>query len=275
MIPTTPHDALQRLRDALRDGDPERARDAAAPLLARCFDPLLKRCDRLVAGAGRPLGIDGADLALDAWAAALRRLAGDGPPIRDPDHLLRLLYRIARNRFLDALHRRRRHPLIELDAPSLNAMDTGGGPTLGECLVARERAEGDLFLGADTPLLALVAALFESDDAFRQAARRPVRRATRHYRALVLFHLGELLRAEACDDGIALVRRYALLLGVPPDLWHPLEAAARTPDSDLIAAVNRLCGSAIPDRATLSVLRYELGRLTLPRSAGTGRYNTA
>ena len=258
---------LSRLRDALRTGDSRAAQRAADPLIDRLFTPLLAYAERLIASAARPLPIEGADLVQDAWLAALRRLASEEPPACE-EHFVRLLRRTIKTRFLDHIDRRRRHNEVELDAPhrTLESDSAAAPATMVDTLIARERADSAALFGADGCLLPLVETVFLGDAALiARCGQKPKRRA-RHYQALVLFHLSEAAAEQEPDDfyGYELLRRYIRLLGVPDALWQPVEASVRRGGSEAerLATVNALCNTRIRDRAALSVLRYELHRLS-------------
>lgn len=256
---------IVRLREALRTGDEREVREAAEPLIERLYAPLLDYCDRLVRSGRRPIGVEGDDLAQEAWATALRRLASEeSEGVRDEFHFERLLRRIAKSRFLDCLDRQTRRNEAELDSPPVGSVDESDG--WYDELKASETAEGDLFFGGEGTLLPLVEALFAGDDVFRYACRRTPRRRPKYYRALVLVSLGDYARNEigaAQGDAAELLRRYVALLGIAAEDWAAVEAAAYGQENGaaLLAAVNARCGTAIADRAVLSVLRYELYRL--------------
>jgi hypothetical protein len=269
-------DRVIRLRQALRgeektggSGRPATAEDLAAPLIERLYEPLLEHCERLLRTANRPLGVEGVDLAQDAWVRLLRHLAGpNGEQIRGEEHLVRLLYRIVRSRFLDLLDRASIRNEVDFDAPVRSASQW----TVGEHVMGLQRTQEGLFLERDGVYLPLIEALFESDDAFRARCRRVPRRLAKHYRALVLFQLAETFRCEvALDSGGCLAgafvdrfRRYVELLGISSADWAAVERVAcvvRSDDAALFQIVNERCQTRLNGRPIISVLRYELNQL--------------
>lgn len=262
------HLPLPALVAVLQGGDCRVASARAAPLVRRCLGITVSRCERLVASAGGNLGVEGADIAMEAWERVLRKLAAGSLVVTDESHFERLLMRVAKHCFLDHLSRKRRYPL---PTPVADPGQAGLGKTEP---VAPESAEGDLLLGAGCERLRWVERLFSwDDDQWASLDPRPLRRAPRAYRALVLFHLGEMARAEGDGPGASLVHRHAQLLGVCDKIWEPVSRAAAEPGGDentLLAAVNRVCQTSIPDRAALSVLRYEFARAIASGQAGAG-----
>jgi hypothetical protein len=200
------------------------------------------------------------DLVSDAWLVALRRLVEPGSEEReicDEEHLIRLLKRVAQTRFFDALDKQHGRNEQELDAPLSVRESAEGAMTLGESLVTTETAEGLLFFGEKGRALPLIQALFESEEAFRMRCVQPPRRRIRQYQAFVLHCLAEYFQREvgtSYGEEAALLRRYIHLLGVTPKQWHPIEDA-------VLEAIQIACGASVKDRATWSVLRYELNQL--------------
>ena len=265
---------LNRLRSALRSEADSAVLDAvAAPLIARHFEDLLDFSDRLVASNSRRRSVEGGDLASEAWVTALRRLASpDSQEIVDEEHFRRLLFRIAQSRFYDVLDRDRSRDEVDLDA-SYAVHEGEPGGALSEQLVARERAEENLFFGEGGRFLPFVEAVFQGDEAMRAlAVERPNRRA-KQFQAMILFFLAEHFREEigtSYSEAAEIFRRYLQLLGIPEDLWMPVEGAALDGGGDeaLFEAVNQVCGTALWDRQRFSNLRYELMRLVGERGRG-------
>ncbi len=248
---------LTALVAALQGHESRRAATLAAPLVAHCLGRTVRRCERLVGSVCGNLGVDGEDIAMEAWERVLRRIATGSLVVTDELHFERLLMRVARHCFLDHLERNRRFPLpIPLPTTQIHDSPTAMG--------VRNSAEADLLLGANSEHLRWVERLFRwPDHRWALIEPRPLRRAPRVYRALVLFHLGEMVRGDTSETQSGLVRRFARLLDIPDQLWEPIYDTAVAPGTDettLLAAVNDVCGTQIADRATLSVLRYEFAR---------------
>jgi len=264
---------IAALVDALRGGDSARSGRLAAPVIERCFPVIVRRCERLVAGTRSSMGLDGADIALEAWEQVLRRVADGRTELVDETHLLRLLLRTAKCRFLDHLAKARLRGTASLDL-----LEQVAG-TVREHAAPPVRDLGNPLLGADTEMLRQVEALFRTDEAAFRETRPPVlRRSLHQYRGLVLFHLGEMALGEGCAEGIAMVGRYADLLAVPTETWGIVADAVGDPGADeaaLFAAVNRACGTRFVDRRILSVLRYELYRAARPGASHPVRYDAA
>lgn len=243
--------------------------DAARPLIARHFEPLLLFCERMTRATRRRTSLEGGDLATDAWMGALRRLADDdASKIADEEHFRRLLFRIAQTRFYDALDREAGRDEIDLDvAFAVREGERDGAGVVGDQLAARERAEGNLLFGESGRFLPLVEAVFLGDEAFRELASERPRRKAKHFQAMVLFFLAEHFRDEigsSYGEAANLFRRYLDLLSIPAELWGPMEDVAlkeETGDAPLFEAVNGLCGTNLRDRVILSTLRYELSQL--------------
>jgi len=261
---------LTALVAALQGHESRRAAALAAPLVEYCLGRTVRRCERLVGSVSGTLGVDGEDIALEAWERVLRRIASGSLAVSDEAHFERLLMRVARNCFIDHLERNRRFPLT-VSLPTTQVQDSSAGMTI------RNTAETDLLLGANSEHLRWVERLFRwPDHRWALIEPRPLRRAPRAYRALVLFHLGEMVRSDDSESRLGLVHRFARLLEVPDDLWQPICDAASAPASDdtaLLAAVNDVCGTQIADRATLSVLRYEFVRAIEGKQPPIPRYD--
>ena len=264
--------SLDLLRAALREEPGAPSLDAAAaPFIARYFEELLRTCDRLVEGSKRKLGLAGGDLAVDAWMAVQKRLADDtAGAIVDEEHFRKLLYRIAKTRFLDALEKETNRDEVELDgayAVREGDLSRGGMGNFGDQLQAQDRAEGNLLFGERGRFLPLVEAAFQGDEALRALASQPPRRRAKQFQALVLFLLAEHFRNEigTTYGELAILFRECLgLLSIPQETWEPVENIAldeSAGDVELFAIVNRVCETNLKDRATLSVLRYELTQL--------------
>jgi hypothetical protein len=186
----------------------------------------------------------------------------------DEQHFRQLLFRSVRTRFLDAIEKEQKRNDIELDAAYAirEAGNEASGEPLSESLPGGAQAEGDLFFGDGGRFLPLVTALFQGDDALRATAVQKPRRRARHYQAMAVVHLGEFFRREigtSYGEQAQLFRRYIDLLEIPRTLWDPVEDEALNGEGleGLLGIVNRLCETNIKDRATLSVLRYELNQL--------------
>ena len=266
-------DPLQALVAALQGRQSLRVLSSSTPLVQRCLKLTVIRCERLVASVGGGLGVEGADIALEAWERVLRRLASGSLVVADEHHFERLLMRAVRNCFIDHLDRNNRFPLSPRSRSGEPPM-----PDVENC-AARETAVGDLLLGANSERLRWVERLFLWDDA-QWARRGPLRlrRSPRQYRALVLFHLADMVRAEESERGAALVDRYAQLLAVAPEVWEPVVTVARRPavtDADVLAVVNEVCRTSILDRSVLSVLRYEFARAIQAGVQPIPRYDLA
>lgn len=247
---------VQALRRALRSGD-RRAQDRAVePLLQALSNVLLGQARRLVSSSWRPLGLEGEDLVQDAWVRALRYLLEPaGEAVQTYDHLRRLLSRMIKQRFLDAIDRAEGRGEEELEDQTVETVADGNN----------DLGEGVLWL-EDGKRQAVIGALFESDAAFLAACGQKPRRRRRHYQAYVLFVLARFYRDEVLSQRAAaeLFARYVSLLGVASEDWEALEqvvAGPGTSESELFTAVNALCGTTLTDRGTLYSLRYELGQL--------------
>lgn len=275
---------VARLREALRGTD-ERALDGAAgPVLERMYRPLLRYCEALLRGAPAARRImDGEDLALEAWHKTLRHLRGErGDRIADPEHFERLIRCAARSILLDMLDRpstAMHHATVEMT--ERDADETSMTGRSRDHLVT---PEAGTFL-TDRRHVQLVEMLFTEETRFRNEFRQANQRHPRHYRALVLYELGDFLREEAGGDPgpgseymTRMMRRYVRLLGVPEDDWQRIETAALSPQeeeesgSDLVPAlrdaVNEVCGTRLTGRAFLSVLRYEMNRFATGANTG-------
>ena len=211
--------------------------DAARPLIARHFEGLLTFCEKLMRGTRRRTSLEGGDLATDAWMAVLRRLMDDeAAEIADDEHFRRLLFRIAQTRFYDALDREGGRDEIDLDvAFAVREGENDGAGVVRDQLVARERAEGNLFFGESGRFLPLVEAAFLGDEVLRERAGGKPRRKARHFQAMILFFLAEHFRDEigsGYGEAAGLFRRYLELLSVPSALWGPMEDAALKDGSD-------------------------------------------
>jgi len=263
----TPISALVR---ALRGGDVDESGRLAAAIVERCFPVVVRRCEHLVAGCRASLGLDGADIALEAWEQVLRRVADGRTELTDETHLLRLLLRTAKCRFLDHLAKARFRTTTPLDLVENSAATVRDGG---------RGADAEILLGADNELLRWVERLFRWDEARFRRERPPIlRRGLHQYRGLVLFHLGEMALNEDSAEGRALVARYARLLAVPDAWWELIARAVAVPgadDSALLGAVNSVCGTTFSDRRILTVLRYELHRAARPGTSQPVRYDAA
>ncbi|MFM7320567.1 MAG: hypothetical protein ACKO5K_03455 [Armatimonadota bacterium] len=269
MTTSIPDSPIAALVSALRGGDTDQTGRLAAPVIDRCFPVVVRRCEHLVAGTRASLALEGADIALEAWEQVLRRVADGRTELSDETHLLRLLLRTAKCRFLDHLAKARRRGITAFEPLENSAATVREGPG----------SQSDLLLGADNELLRWVERLFRWDEIRFRAERPPIlRRGLHQYRGLVLFHLGEMALLEDSAEGRALVTRYAHLLAVPAPWWEIIAHAVAAPGADeatLFEVVNRVCGTTFSDRRILSVLRYELHRAACPRPARPVRYDAA
>ena len=95
---------VMNLREALLKEDAAEVERASGRLMGLIGASLKDYGDRLVRSTGRALGVEGTDLAQEAWTRALRYLlSSEGESVRTDEHLIRLLWRIVHQRFLDAL----------------------------------------------------------------------------------------------------------------------------------------------------------------------------
>lgn len=244
------------LRKALRSGQSTAIDQAAAPYITSLREPLVAYADRLIRSSWRPLGLEGEDLLQDAWLRALRYLTEPaGEVIETFEHLRRLLMRMIKQRFLDTLDRaegRDEKGYEEAQAEQV----AEGESDLGEGLLWLEAGQRQKLIGA----------LFAGEETFKAACSRKPKRRARHYQGYVLFTLAQFYQNEVLSDRAAaeLFERYIALLGVSTSDWATLEAVAEQQgagEAELMSAVSTLCETNLADRATLSVLRYELGLL--------------
>jgi len=237
----------------------------AAPLIEILAEPLREHAERLVRTTWHALGVDGYDLAQDAWIRVLQYLASpEGEGIVTVQHFQNLLWLILRQRFLDAVDRARGRDETELDAPQ--------GP-FGEAMVEqvaqRQRRPGEGILWLEAGHRAeLVYALFQDEEAFIALCRGKPSRRLKQYRACVLMALAECYQWEVGEGDVegacALFSRYVALLGVPQADWEAVQQVACRPGverSAVLAVVNARCGTQLRGNAILSVLRYELNQL--------------
>ena len=286
--------AAQRTVDALID-------DLRRPLLRYCEGLTRQTGGRgsqsAAIGTGR--GIDAEDLAQEAWAKALRYLAGPGGDrVGDDDHLKRLLRCAAKSVFLDRVTKGGAPTrILELDAPLAGSGGSGGDgedrSLLDSLAVSmtqqqRQRTEGvpGGLLLADERYAPLIDHLFNDEEGFHRTYRRKHQRRPRQYQALVLYQLGIFYRSEVMETGDtaaaaslpapdatgadlmeSLIDRYVGLLNIPEERWRPVaRAAAVTGDEGggvhepILAAVNAVCGTNIRAANMLAVLRYELNQ---------------
>ena len=215
----------------------------------------MNQARRLVRSSWRPLGIEGEDLVQDAWIRALAYLTEPaGEALQTQEHLLRLLLRMVRQRFLDTLDRAQGRDEQDYDEGKVESL--GGASELGEGLLWLEAGARQKLIGA----------LFVSEDAFRAACVGKPKRRARQYQSYVLFTLADFYRREVLADQetAQLFERYISLLGVPFEDWQRVERVVTQPDTgdaELFTVVNTLCGTALAERKTLYVLRHELGDL--------------
>jgi DNA-directed RNA polymerase specialized sigma24 family protein len=247
---------VAHLRRALRTGDSSAIDRAAAPLISLLWSPLVSQARRLVHSSWRPLGLEGEDLVQDAWLRVLTYLVEPaGESVRTGEHLQRLLSRMIRQRFLDAVDRAEGRDDQDFEEEKAEQL---AEPSAS--------ASAGLDWLEDGPRQQLMGALFESEEAFLSACTRKPRRRRRHYQAYVLFTLASFYQSEgvASPETAALFGRYIVLLGVAAKDWEALEHVAAAPgagDAQLFEAVNGLCGTTLTGRADLYGLRYELGQL--------------
>ena len=250
-----PEDSLVQLRKALKSGDGAAIDRATAPLIQALWEPLMDHARRLVRSSWRPLGLEGEDLVQDAWIRVLAYLIEPpGESVQTEQHLLRLLLRMIKQRFLDTVNRaegRDEQDFVEGEAEQLRG--------------ASEPGEG-LFWIEEGQRQKLIGALFAGESAFRAVCAGKPKRRARQYQSYVLFTLAEFYRREVLSDAesAALFARYITLLGVAPEDWTQVERVVATPESgeaELFEVVNALCGTALAERKALYILRHELGEL--------------
>lgn len=247
------------LRQALLKEDAAEVARVSGQLIELVGSSLKDYGDRLVRSTGRSLGVEGADLAQEAWARALRYLLSpEGESVCTDEHLIRLLWRIVHQRFLDSLERARGRGEWELDAP---LAELGPGCTWAD-RVHDSRGPASLLWLEGGKRAELIKALFEGDAAFEEACVGKPRRRARQYRACVLFALAEFYQLE--EVPCALFERYVSLFGIHTQDWEALRCVVEKPsatEEQLFAIVNERCGTRIKNRMFLSVLRYELNLL--------------
>lgn len=248
-------EGIHALRKALRSGLSAAIDRAAAPYIAQLRLPLAAYADRLVRSSWRPLGLEGDDLVQEAWLRALRYLTEPGgEAIQTGEHLRRLLLRMIKQRFLDMLNRAEGRG--DQDYGEAQMEQAGGSTDIGEGLLWLEAGSRQTLIGA----------LFAGEEEFRAACRQKPKRRTRHYQGYVLYTLARFYQSEVLSGSEVetLFARYVTLLGVAPTDWAALETVVSQPgagESEVMQAVNTLCGTSLTNRETLSVLRYELGLL--------------
>lgn len=265
------------LRDALRRApgtafaDRHVLDNAAAPLIDLYWERLLRHCDKL-ARAVPEAGLEGEDLAIDAWKKTLRYLATPaGDRVNEGAHFGGLLWRTARTLFLDALEYHALHRMYRLEDPIAPGVS---GTTLKDTQLDTRPTAEDLLLPSDSRYLRLVEQLFADEKQFARRYRQQHQRQPRNYKALVLYQLGlhwrEVVGETRIEDRekAEWFRHYAALLGIPQADWERIEAAAMTAAdarSDgclphLLAVANAICGTRLPGRGMLAVLRHEMNQ---------------
>ena len=279
--------SLTRLRDALHSGDASALNAAATPFYDVCCGPLLRYCDSLLRramAAGVAPALDGADLAMEAYQRTLQLLRGEGGKrIRDESHLIRVLYRSARYACADAL----RLPDTRYSRPQSDGMTTGRGSDGAESDSAHVRSPEESLLESGSAAVAAISFLFSDGEGFARMMRESDAslRHYRQYRALALYEIGDRLRDDLIITGgkmtttsggeaaLRLWQRFVKeLFALPAEDWTIVEQGAIKSVTETVEeegglypslrdAVNAVCGTNLRDRAKLSVLRHEMGKL--------------
>jgi DNA-directed RNA polymerase specialized sigma24 family protein len=258
---------VQTLTQVLRDNASDSKREAAlAPLLDAYHEPLIRLARQKLRQSNRPLGLEMEDLVQDAWMQLILRLQKtDAPPIQDDHHAFAFLRRVVLTKFLDAIDKQPAVPVYELDAP-FDESDTSS-QTGGDRLISSEstRAEGTLFFAHEGVREQLLHALFESEDAFRDACKQPPRRRARQYQAMVLYYLVQMI-ADMADpqDRPVLFNKMSDLIGVPKGMQEKLIGvlvSEELKESEILSIINALCETKIENSQNFGKMRYEINQL--------------
>ncbi len=272
-----PDKGVTLLRRSLLDGSlPVSDAAIVQELLHRLNHSLLACCAKLLTNGYSVGTVEPQDIAQATWTKVLPYLRKQtGSPVETELHLWRLLRVVAQQVYLDLLDREAKSPLVERNS----LIETGDGEygqqapngNWEESLPDAIRFAGDgLYSG-------LIEMLFLDEDAFRTRTHGKARRRLELYKAYVVCQMIVFLRFEAysekdgipsLDAGFArAMDEYREMLGVPDEIWLPLETAVRQPQAgrsdaevvaDLMRQVQDIWRVRLDTGNMMSVLRYEL-----------------
>jgi DNA-directed RNA polymerase specialized sigma24 family protein len=265
--------AIQKLRAALQAQNQRAIDQAAAPIIEALHQDLCAFGNRLVRGTPRALGIDGDDLIQEAWVRVLKYLTTpSGLRVTTLEDLTKLLYRTAKNLFLDRLDSAATRGELELDAPTLSRSTESASSSFADYLPSpkseSELGQG-LFFAMDSAFLLLVTKIFSGDGVLREYCSEKPRRRAKHYQACILFAVAEHYKNEIIADGdrvtdrevLRLFDRQVALLGISEPDWAAVSEIAGqkdVTDETLLSTINQRLDTAIKGRDALNTLRHEL-----------------
>lgn len=264
-----------RFRDALRAKDSKASAVdvAAAPLIERHYEPLLRYCDMLAYGARQKLSLSGDDLAQEAWRKIIAYITKEGGDrVQDDVHFDRLLRRAAKTCLLDMIEQAERMMVLSLDT----VMPGDESKQWAEHLADDAPTPEQLLFPKDSNYMRLIEMLFLQQDKFHRRFRQANQRHPRQYQALVMYQVALAYREAAMgqppdEEQMKLISHFMNMHGVPAQKWDDIGQAARgeadaraLPVEGLflqtLAAVNLACGTQITQRKTLITYRAEMNR---------------
>jgi DNA-directed RNA polymerase specialized sigma24 family protein len=244
-------------------------------LLNRLNHSLLGCCANLLRNGYLTGTIEPEDIVQASWTKVLQYLKNrSGEPVETELHLWRLLRVVAKQVYLDLLDREAKSPIVE----SSTLMERGDAEE-GQTPVAQweESLPDTVRFAGDNRYSSLIELLFRDEDGFRSRCRGKARRRPELYRAYVVYQMVVYLRAEAygerngvssVDAGFArAMDEYREMLGVPNEVWEPLEKAVQQPQdgrsdaevaAGLLQQVHEVFAVRLDTGNLMSVLRYEL-----------------
>lgn len=276
----TPDKSVVLLRKSTNGGALTGSESATVrDLLNRLNHSLLSCCIRLLKNGYTPGTTEPEDIAQATWTKVLQYLKNrTEEPIETELHLLRLLRVVARQVYLDVLDREAKSPVVESRTLAERGEGEEGQGPVGKW---EDSLPDTIRLAGDNRYSSLIELLFRDEEGFRSRCRGKARRRPELYRAYVVYQMITYFRTEAYGErnGVSFVdadfaramNEYREVLGVPDDIWEPLESAVRQPQkgrsdaevaTDLLYQVHTVFGVRLDTGNLMSVLRYELKSCT-------------